>query len=110
MVMVIQTNVYKVPSTFCVTGTAFGRGVYFARDASYSLGYTGGGGGNGYMYLARVLVGRFCQGNSSMILPPPRDPTRPDILYNSVVDNPSNPTIFVVFSDYASYLEYLINF
>jgi len=93
-----------------VHGTALGHGVYFARDASYSLGYTGGGGGNGYMYLARVLVGHYCQGRSGMLMPSPKDPIRPDILCDSVVDNPNNPTVFVVFNDNQFYLEYLINF
>ena len=62
------------------------------------------------MYLARVLVGRFCPGRAGMLMPPPRDPLRPDILYDSVVDNASNPGIFVIFHDVQFYLEYLINF
>ena len=91
-------------------GTALGRGVYFARDASYSVGYAGGGGGGRCMYLARVLVGQYCQGNSSMIVPPPKNPSRPEILYESVVDNAGNPAAFVVFYDNQCYPEYLITF
>ena len=86
----------------------YGRGVYFARDASYSVRFAPGGAGGRYMYLARVLVGEYCAGNSGMILPPPKNASRPEILYESVVDNPGNPSIFVVFFDNQCYPEYLI--
>ena len=84
--------------------------MYFARDASYSLKYAGSGSGCRFMYLARVLVGKYCRGKAGMIVPPPKDPSRPEILYESVVDNPANPSIFVVFSDAQCYPEYLITF
>lgn len=93
--------------SFSYAGVALGRGVYFARDASYSLGYARGG-GTRHMYLARVLVGQYCQGNSNMIVPPAKNPARPEILYESVVDNPGNPAAFVVFYDNQCYPEYLI--
>ena len=56
-------------------------------------------GGGRFMYLARVLVGRYCHGDSKLFVPPPRDPLRPEILFDFVVDNTTNPGIFVVFSD-----------
>ena len=84
--------------------------MYFARDASYSLRYAGTGSEGRFMYLARVLVGKYCRGNPGMIVPPPKDPSRPEILYESVVDNLANPSIFVVFSDAQCYPEYLITF
>ena len=98
-------------SKFLSTGTALGKGVYFARDASYSMKYTiQGTGGGRYMYLARVLVGRYCHGDPKLVVPPSRDPSRPEILFDSVVDNTANPGIFVVFSDSQCYPEYLITF
>lgn len=60
------------------------------------------------MYLARVLVGQYCVGKSSMIVPPPKNYLIPQILYESVVDNLDNPSIFVVFFDNQCYPEYLI--
>ena len=66
--------------------------------------------GLGAALCTRVLVGKYCAGNSSMIVPPPKDPYRPEILYESVVDNPANPSIFVVFYDTQCYPEYLITF
>ena len=96
---------------FFFSGTAYGRGVYFARDAHYSVRYAGGGGfGGRHMYLAKVLVGQYCVGNPSMKVPPPKNPSKPEILYDSMVDNQSSPSIFVVFSDYQCYPEYLITF
>ena len=85
--------------------------MYFARDASYSLGFTGGAGGGGAMYLARVLVGEYCQGSPGFLTPPLKDPRRIDILYDSVVDSTSSsPAIFVVFHDTQCYPEYIIRF
>jgi len=39
-----------------------------------------------------------------------KNPSRPEILYESVVSNPGNPSIFVVFFDTQCYPEYLITF
>lgn len=95
------------------TGTSYGKGVYFARDASYSMNYSRDGRSKGdycCMYLSRVLVGEYCKGTPSMIVPPPKRPSQPEILFDSAVDNTKNPTIFVVFSDNQCYPEYLITF
>ena len=43
-----------------------------------------------------------------MIVPPAKNPSRPEILYESVVDNQVGPSIFVVFYDNQCYPEYLI--
>ena len=96
---------------FFFSGTAYGRGVYFARDAQYSVNYAAVGGyGGRHMYLAKVLVGQYCVGNPSMVVPPPKNPSKPEILYDSVVNNQSSPSIFVVFFDNQCYPEYLITF
>ena len=93
--------------------TLYGRGVYFARDASYSAAdrFTPPD-GNGYkhMYYARVLTGQYTTGNSALLVPPPKDPSNPSVLHESVVDNMQNPSIFVVFQDAHVYPEYLITF
>ncbi|XP_031574899.1 uncharacterized protein LOC116308576 [Actinia tenebrosa] len=86
-------------------GTAYGNGVYFARDASYSMGYAKGGGynNNRHMYLARVLTGRHAPGQSGMIVPPRG--------FESVANSTGhNASIFVVFYDAQCYPEYLITF
>lgn len=107
----VAINTQGFNRSFCgAHGVVYGRGVYFARDASYSVRYARGVAGSRYMYLARVLVGQYCVGNSEMIVPPPKNPSRPEILYDSVVNNTSNPSIFVVFYDSHCYPEYLITF
>ena len=51
---------------FHVIATAYGYGVYFARDASYSFRYVGGA----------ILVGDYCQGRPNILQPDPKEKTR----------------------------------
>ncbi|XP_072049066.1 protein mono-ADP-ribosyltransferase PARP14-like [Amphiura filiformis] len=84
-------------------GIAYGRGTYFAREATYSARFgPRDQHGNRYMYRCKVLTGDFTKGEESMIVPPPNN--------DSVVDNPQNPGIFVVFYDAQAYPEYLITY
>ncbi|XP_073710890.1 protein mono-ADP-ribosyltransferase PARP14-like [Misgurnus anguillicaudatus] len=90
----------------------YGKGTYFALNASYSANNTysvPNAQGIKHMYLCRVLTGDFTAGSSAMIVPPPKNTTTAD-LYDTVVDNPAAPTIFVVFRDDNAYPEYLITF
>ena len=98
---------------FMSSATALGRGVYFARDASYSAADTytpRDANGHKHMYYARVLTGQYTKGNNTLLVPPPKDPSNPSVLHESVVDNVQNPRIFVVFQDAHVYPEYLITF
>ena len=90
----------------------YGTGVYFARDASYSVNYASqpSVGTHRVMYLARVVVGQYCKGERSMKKPPPVNLEYPEILFDSMVDKLGDPSIFVVYFDYHSYPEYLISF
>lgn len=107
----INSQLYQL---FNDTGTDFGKGVYFARDASFSVGYANRsqvGVGNRCMYVAKVLVGQYCKGtNRQSVVPPPKDPSKPEVLFDSVVNDAGNPSIFVVFFDNQCYPEYLIKF
>ena len=50
-------------------------------------------------------------GNSSLRIPPAKDPKKSNvILFDSVVNNQSNPNVFVIFYDAQCYPEYLITF
>ncbi|KAG9271270.1 poly ADP-ribose polymerase 14 [Astyanax mexicanus] len=85
---------------------------YFALNASYSAHNTysvPNQQGHKRMYLCRVLTGDYTAGNSSMFVPPPKS-ANSIVLYDTVVDNPNAPTIFVVFRDDHAYPEYLITF
>ena len=90
----------------------YGNGVYFARDASYSTQnkYSPPDAtGHRCMYLARVLAGEYTEGRQGMITPPPKGSDATDV-YDTVVDNRTDPTIFVVFYDNQCYPDYLITF
>ncbi|XP_038609470.1 protein mono-ADP-ribosyltransferase PARP12 [Tachyglossus aculeatus] len=90
-------------------GTAYGRGSYFARDASYSHHYSNVELSYRIMFLARVLVGEFTQGSASYLRPPPR-PGASSGFFHSCVDRPSSPSVFVVFEKHQVYPEYLIKY
>ena len=93
--------------------TTFGRGVYFSRDASYSCRRTYSPPdpqGLRYMYYATVLVGDYTAGERDIIEPPSKSSSDPNDTYDSVVDNVTNPEIYVLFQDYEYYPEYLITF
>uniref|UniRef100_A0A2C9JK00 Poly [ADP-ribose] polymerase n=1 Tax=Biomphalaria glabrata TaxID=6526 RepID=A0A2C9JK00_BIOGL len=90
-----------------VNGTAYGKGVYFALNSSYSVGYAKPDTvGNRYMYVTRVLVGENITTNGhTQFLPNKPGTNRP---YDSGGD-PSNG-IYVIFHDAQVYPEYLITF
>ncbi|XP_007942118.1 protein mono-ADP-ribosyltransferase PARP14 [Orycteropus afer afer] len=93
--------------------TAYGKGTYFAVNASYSASdiYSKpDSSGKKYMYFVRVLTGVYTRGHNTLIVPPSKNPQDPTDLYDTVTDNTQNPTIFVVFYDYQAYPEYLITF
>uniref|UniRef100_W5LY42 Poly [ADP-ribose] polymerase n=1 Tax=Lepisosteus oculatus TaxID=7918 RepID=W5LY42_LEPOC len=93
--------------------TAFGAGVYFAVNSSYSANPTySSPDPNGFqrMYVARVLTGRYTLGKSNMRVPPARSSADPNDRFDSVVDNPQNPSMFVTFHDDQAYPDYLITF
>ncbi|KAL1266729.1 hypothetical protein QQF64_002404 [Cirrhinus molitorella] len=94
-----------------MNGAMYGNGTYFAVDPSYSAqGYSApDANGHKRMYLARVLVGDFTQGKRGLPVPPAKSSNSAD-LYNSVTDNMTNPTMFVIFNDVQAYPEYLITF
>ncbi|XP_041852620.1 protein mono-ADP-ribosyltransferase PARP12 isoform X2 [Melanotaenia boesemani] len=90
-------------------GTAYGKGSYFARDASYSDRYSRAGGSlNKIMFVALVLVGEYTKGSSSYVRPPSKGNSR--TFYDSCVDNVSDPSIYVVFEKQQIYPEYLIKY
>ncbi|XP_033181608.1 protein mono-ADP-ribosyltransferase PARP14-like isoform X2 [Mastacembelus armatus] len=93
--------------------TTYGRGTYFAVDASYSAHPTyskPAADGSQLMFVARVLTGIYTVGRSDMRVPPPRNNQQPDDRYDSLVDNINNPRMYVVFHDSQAYPDYLITF
>lgn len=59
----------------------------------------------------KVLVGVFTLGQEGMKAPPLRgDRKNPGLQFDSLVNNMTDPTIFVIFQDHQCYPEYLISF
>lgn len=97
---------------FHFSAACYGNGSYFAVKASYSANDTyskPNQNGEKFMYLCRVLTGDFTLGQQNMIAPPSKG-NNSILLYDSVVDNVSNPSMFVIFHDIQAYPEYLITF
>uniref|UniRef100_A0A8C6SDS3 Poly [ADP-ribose] polymerase n=1 Tax=Neogobius melanostomus TaxID=47308 RepID=A0A8C6SDS3_9GOBI len=92
--------------------TAYGNGTYFAVNASYSSSDTysrPGANGDKLMYLCSVLTGDFTTGASGMIDAPLKKSGSID-RFDSVVDNTTRPSMFIIFHDSHAYPEYLITF
>jgi len=95
--------------------TAYGQGVYFARDFIYSAkdNYSvPSSDGHKSVYHSLVLSGELTLGQSRYVEPPLRTGSTsggPD-RYDSVVNDPADPEIFVIFSDTQAYPQYLITF
>lgn len=111
-----------------IHGTVYGKGTYFAKHASLSSQYCknsskhsmtlGLHGVNPFfcssftnksMFLARVIVGDYTTGNKTYIRPPSKDGSLVN-LYDSCVDNPFSPLLYVIFDSNQIYPEYIIQF
>jgi len=104
--------------SFCgKNATMYGKGVYFARDSSYSASRVYSvpdKKGNQYMMACRVVVGEYCRGKKDAVVPDVRD-TRSHTLYDTTVgllgnDTMRNPSIYVTYHDAQAYPEYIIKF
>ncbi|XP_020656084.3 protein mono-ADP-ribosyltransferase PARP12 isoform X1 [Pogona vitticeps] len=90
-------------------GTLYGKGSYFARDASYSHAYCHSNTRTKTMIVARVLVGDYVPGKATYLRPPCR-PNQGNRFYDSCVDNTLNPSIFVIFEKHQIYPAYIIEY
>ena len=59
------------------------------------------------VFYCKVLVGEYCKGEESLKQPPIR---KGYLRYDSTVDNPPRPEIFVAYHDAQMYPEYLVSF
>ena len=83
-----------------IHGVNYGRGAYFARDASYSARYCPAFNGSRTMCVCNVLVGCPGQGSNNLVVPPRRPfSDDPNVLCDSTVNHLENPTIFVCYHD-----------
>lgn len=92
-----------------VHGTSYGKGSYFALEASYSHKYSRLS-EKGYhnMFMAKVLIGKMALGDSTYRRPPKLPSSY--ALYDCCVDNLLNPKIFVVYDSCQCYPFFLIQY
>merc|ERR1711904_429959 len=89
--------------SFCgKNATVYGKGVYFARDSSYSSSKTYSipdSNGVQHMFVCRVTVGQCCRGKTNALTP---DIRHGHTLYDTTTDDPgsnNNPAIYVTYHD-----------
>ncbi|XP_044299097.1 protein mono-ADP-ribosyltransferase TIPARP-like isoform X2 [Varanus komodoensis] len=84
-------------------GTVYGKGIYFAKDASYSHSYASMTEGEMcHMFLTKVLTGYWTNGHSGL--------KRPPVSYDSCTDFTTDPDIFVIFKSCQCYPYFLIRY
>lgn len=99
------------PADPSAAAALYGLGVYFAAKAAVSAQeqYSPcGTDGNKYIFVAKALTGDYTLGSRDMRAPPLREAAGAPRRYDSVVDNLSEPSIFVIFNDTQAYPQYLI--
>ena len=91
------------------TTAVYGTGTYFAKKASYSVGFGYCPLHLGYQYimLCKVIVGDSINGRQSMKKMPKK---LNGMEYDTLVDDVNNPSIYVVWRDYRAVPMYLIKF
>ena len=85
---------------------AYGRGVFFARDANYSAGdkYSPRDSSNHkYIFVVKVLTGELVRHDAQLSASTKTN-------RKCGVDDVNSPTIFVIYDDIQAYPEYLITF
>uniref|UniRef100_A0A671SDI8 Poly (ADP-ribose) polymerase family, member 12b n=1 Tax=Sinocyclocheilus anshuiensis TaxID=1608454 RepID=A0A671SDI8_9TELE len=87
--------------SFCLTG------IYLSKDARYWIEREDGC-ATRLMFACRVLVGYYTRGAARFRHPPAKNTE--GSLYDSCVDNPRDPSVFVVFDRCQIYPEFLITF
>ncbi|XP_041378558.1 E3 ubiquitin-protein ligase MIB1-like [Gigantopelta aegis] len=92
-------------------GAIFGRGAYFAVDAKMSDTYAKPSQNNHkFMFLAKVLLGKYKKGSGDMQKPPIVDSSNALKHADSTVDNEEGPRIFVLYSETQIYPEHQIEY
>jgi len=61
------------------------------------------------MFICSVVIGKYTQGKQGMKAPPPLQQGS-SLLYDTLVERESNPTIFVAVKDAQAYPDYLVSF
>eukprot|EP01083_Nonionella_stella_P051617 137053_1 len=88
----------------------YGKGTYFAKNASYSVSYAARSGSGVYkLFLCTVICGESHQGHMSYELTAwPKKAN--GLIFDSLVDKKHDPSIFVIHDDVKAYPLFVIHF
>ena len=89
----------------------WGKGVYFAENASYSINYSFSENNCRYMLYCKVFVGEYIEmpPKQSLKEPPYRDEAR-RIMYDSVKGNTGGSDVYILYENNRNYPFYLVEF
>ena len=111
--VVIGADVYYLSTYTCIPiGTAYGSGDYFAVQAEYSADDRYSCPDNlkhKHIFQVQVLTGKSTKGDPKYRQAPKIKDSETD-RYDSCVDNPNHPIMFIIFRDFQAYPAYLITF
>ena len=90
----------------------WGMGIYFAVNASYSLGYAyKNDDGKLSFFYTKVAVGQSIQlPNDRTIKLPPLKPDKKEERYDSIQGFTNNSNIFIIYENSRAYPQYLVTF
>ena len=94
------------------TAAYYGKGVYFALNSSYSTQtkYSKPNkDGHQSMFVCEVVIGEYTVGKEKMNTAPCLEKASYEV-FDTLVENQDNPTIFVALTDAQAYPEYLLTF
>ncbi|KAI3358340.1 hypothetical protein L3Q82_014784 [Scortum barcoo] len=98
--------------SFCgKNATVYGQGVYFAVNSALSVQdqYSPpNADGHKFIFVSKVLTGDYTKGCHSMKTAPLKETSDIPLRYDSVTDDITKPTMFVIFNDTQAFPEYLI--
>ncbi|XP_070841491.1 protein mono-ADP-ribosyltransferase PARP10 [Chaetodon trifascialis] len=98
--------------SFCgKNATVYGQGVYFAVNSALSVHdqYSPpNADGHKFIFVSKVLTGDYTKGCHSMKAAPLKETGDIPLRYDSVTDDITKPTMFVIFNDTQAFPEYLI--
>ncbi|XP_042362376.1 LOW QUALITY PROTEIN: uncharacterized protein parp10 [Plectropomus leopardus] len=98
--------------SFCgKNATVYGQGVYFAVNSALSVQdqYSPpNADGHKFVFVSKVLTGDYTKGCHSMKAAPLKETGDIPLRYDSVTDDITKPTMFVIFNDTQAFPEYLI--
>ncbi|TMS17918.1 Poly [ADP-ribose] polymerase 10 [Larimichthys crocea] len=98
--------------SFCgKNATVYGQGVYFAVNSALSVqDQYSPPNADGYKFIlvSKVLTGDYTKGCHSMKTAPLKETGNIPLRYDSVTDDITKPTMFVIFNDTQAFPEYLI--